>query len=156
MLLPVLWFSRLINVAKIRFDVGVCSKKNCYFQKVCVNLTKTEMYELCVEIFFICLVKMISKIESAIQIHMFSIWLKIHHLTSIWNSSVSHHLKVWMDSSFPHSNLKKYLAGTMAEIRRVRNWTPKTYHASQPETHVPLMLCFTVEISVEQKYSHYK
>jgi len=85
------------------------------------------MYELCVEIFFICLVKIISKIESAknIQIHMFLIWLKIHHLTSIWNSSISHHLKVWLDSPFPHSNLKKYLAGTMAEIRSVRNWTSK-------------------------------
>jgi hypothetical protein len=86
-----------------------------------------EMYELCVKIFFICLVKMTSKIESVIniKIHMFFIWLKIHHLTSIWISSISRHQKVWLVSPFPHSNLKKYLAGTLAEIRSVRNWTSK-------------------------------
>ena len=69
-----------------------------------------------------------------IQIHMFLIWLKKHHLTSIWNSSISHHLKNWLDSPFPHSNLKEYLARAMAEIRSVRNWTPKLLYLGDPVT----------------------
>ena len=94
------------------------------------------MHELCVEIFFICLVKMTSEIESVIniKIHMFLIWLKIHHLTS---TSISRHLKVWLDSRIAISrniwlaHWRKFVAwgaGPPSTVQTINKDGQNTFH----------------------------